>query len=239
MQIAAWTAPVALSAIPAGFFLVLMFLFGTTPPAAAMFFFVGLIATIVGFLTGLGIAGFLTYRRSTWTAEMREKIAADGIRAEEVDWFYNELTSHEKRQLKAINARDELYGDAYRETLASRLTASRIIKSSARELSLSKRRKDKVKRLNSENSERFVGEIERDITKIDTINKDAKQMLAEAESRLQMIEAAVSRGGTFADTEMAMKRLSARAEQLPLALEGAKMTEDIRREIEKELNSEK
>jgi hypothetical protein len=59
-------------------------------------------------------------------------------------------------------------------------------------------------------------------------------MLAEAESRLQMIEAAASRGGSIADSELALKKLTARTAQLPLALESARMTEEIRLELEKE-----
>ena len=59
-------------------------------------------------------------------------------------------------------------------------------------------------------------------------------MLAEAESRLQMIEAAAMRGSNLADSELALKKLSARAKDLPLALEEAKMTEEIRAELERE-----
>ena len=59
-------------------------------------------------------------------------------------------------------------------------------------------------------------------------------MLGEAEARLQMIEAATARGTSLADSELALKKLSARASELPIALESAKMEEDIRRELEEE-----
>ena len=59
-------------------------------------------------------------------------------------------------------------------------------------------------------------------------------MLAEAETRLQMIEAAAARGGNLADSELALKKLSARSKSLPLALEEAKMAEEIRLELERE-----
>jgi len=49
-----------------------------------------------------------------------------------------------------------------------------------------------------------------------------------------MIEAAATRGGSIADSEIALKKLSARTAELPLALESAKMTEEIRLELEKE-----
>ena len=60
-------------------------------------------------------------------------------------------------------------------------------------------------------------------------------MLAEAESRLQVIEAAGARGSHLADSELALKKLSARASELPLALEEAKMTEAIRKELDEEI----
>ena len=59
-------------------------------------------------------------------------------------------------------------------------------------------------------------------------------MRVEAETRLQMIEAASRRGTNFSDTELALKRLTARSAELPLALEALKMEEEIRRELEKE-----
>ena len=122
-----------------------------------------------------------------------------------------------------------------------RLTATRIVKSSKKELFLAQRRQSKLKqlkRLNKESSEKFTAEIEQDLKKIGSINDEAKTMLAEAESRLQLIEAAAARGSHLADSELALKKLSARASELPLALEEAKMNEEIRREIEAETEKE-
>jgi hypothetical protein len=238
LKIGAIAAPIVLPAAPALLFLVLMFVFGSTPPVAATFLFIGLILTALGFVIGLGLTGFFAYRHSNWTKEMREKIAADGIKAEEIDWFRHELKSSEKRMLREMKRTDPLLEDAYRETLASRLTATRIIRSSKKELMLAKRRQLKLKqlkRLRPESSERFAAEIERDVQKIESIGDEAKQMLAEAESRLQMIEAASVRGTQLADSELALKKLSARASELPLALEEAKMAEEIRRELDEEV----
>lgn len=235
LRIAAWTAPLALAGVPAIVFLILTFLFGATPPAAAAIFFSGLILTILGFVIGLGLSGFFAYRLSNWTKEMRERIAADGIRAEEIDWFRTELKSSEKRALKEIERSDDLLADAYRETLASRLTASRIIKSSKRELLLTQRRKQKLKQLKPENEKRFVEEVKRDEDKVRSIQEEAKQMLAEAESRLYMIEAAALRGTGLADSELALKKLAARSRELPIALEHARMTDKLSNELETEL----
>ena len=137
LKIAAWSAPVVISAVPAVVFTTLLFIFGSTPPVAATFLFFGIILTALGFLSGLAISSFMAYRHSNWTKEMRERIAADGIKAEEIDWFRHELKSSEKKALKEMQAMDAMLADAYRETLASRLTASRIIRLSKKELNLS------------------------------------------------------------------------------------------------------
>ena len=42
----------------------------------------------------------------------------------------------------------------------------------------------------------------------------------------------------LAGNEIALKKLNARSKQLPLALEAAKMEEDLRRSIEDDLNQE-
>ncbi|MGB7069917.1 MAG: hypothetical protein WBD22_10520 [Pyrinomonadaceae bacterium] len=232
LKIAAWSAPLLLSFVPAILFAFLFVAFGTTPPAAASILFFGVLFTLMGLLLGFIASVFFAFRRSQWTKEMRERIAADGIRAEEIDWFRHELNAREIRSLRSLEKYDLLMADAYRETLASRLTASRIIRSSKSELTHAKRRQNDLKRLESENVDRFRVQAEDDVRKINSINTEAKQMLVEAESRLQMIEAASMRGGHLADSELALKKLSARSKALPLALEAARMHEEIRREIE-------
>ena len=234
LKVGAFAAPVVLTVLPAAITLLLLLLAASGPPAAAVVLFFGIVATVIGFVTGISIAAILAHKHSKWTSEMRERIAADGIRAEEIEWFRNELRPSEKRALKAVTARDLLLADAYRETLASRLTASRIIKSSKRELVLARKRQTSVKQLKSARAAEFQAQIATDLEKIGGINEEAKLMLAEAESRLQMIEAAASRTGHLADSELALKKLSARTAELPLALEAAKMTDEIRRELEKE-----
>ena len=84
LKIGAIAAPFVLSGIPAALFLFLMFVFGTTPPVAATFFFIGLLLAILGFVVGLGLTGFFAFRHANWTKEMRERIAADGIKAEAI-----------------------------------------------------------------------------------------------------------------------------------------------------------
>jgi hypothetical protein len=148
------------------------------------------------------------------------------------------MNPNERQALKQITARDPLLADAYRETLASRITASRIVGMSKRELLLMQRRQNKLKYYKTESSQRFLEELDKDISKIRSINEEAKEMLTEAQARLQMIDVASLRGSSIADSELALKKLSARASELPLALESAKLTEEIREELERETEEE-
>jgi hypothetical protein len=234
LKAGAFLAPVLLPGIPAAVTFGLLFVFGATPPVAATIFFLGMIVTALAFIASLALAGFFAIRYAKWKDETRERIAADGIKAEEIEWFSRELRPAEKRALKGISAEDALLADAYRETLASRLTASRIIKSSRREMTQTQKRLARVRSLKSQRNSDFQAQIQTDIEKLSGINKDAKEMLAEAETRLQMIEAAAMRGGGLADSELALKKLTARTAELPIALEQAKLTEQILDEIEKD-----
>ena len=232
LAIAAVTSPLVLAGVPAVVSLLLLLIFSWTPPVAATIFFFGLLLTIVCAVVGVSLSGFFLFRRSGWTRDMRERIAANGIKAEEISWFRHELKSSEKRALADISRRDLLLADAYRETLASRLTATRIVRSSKKELLAAQRRKNKLKYSKSKSLSKFQEQIEDDVRKIGEINVEAKEMLGEAEARLQMIEAAAVRGTSLAESELALKKLSARAAEIPLALEAVKMQEEIRKELE-------
>lgn len=232
LKYGAWTAPVLLSILPALVFF-LLFLFSSATPTAAMFFFLTVISAAVGFVFGLIVTGILLFYRSRWLAQIRERIAVDGIKANEVDFFKHELTSSEKKALREIENSNRLLADAYRETLASRLTATRIIKSTKQELLLVRRRENKLKYLKTENTETFQKQLQDDRVKLEEIKREAEQMRVEAETRLHMIEAGARRGPN-SDTEVALKKLSARTEQLPLALEALKMEDEIRKELERE-----
>ncbi len=235
LKYGAWLVPVLLAIVPALVFFIL-FLFSSATPTAFTFLFFSLVSLISGFLLGLIFTGGIFYYRSRWLADVRERLAVDGIKASEVEWFQHELTPTEKKSLKEIEAKDLLLADAFRDTLAARLTATRILKSSKHELLLVERRQNKLKYLKSENSANLQEELKIDREKLSKIKSDAEEMRIEAETRLQMIEAAARRGGNVADTELALKKLSARTVELPLALESAKMEDEFRKEFEKELD---
>jgi hypothetical protein len=223
----AWLSPILLASVPA----LITFLFGffTTNP---VLIFLSLFLLIGGFIFGLIVSGSLLIYRQRWLGRIREQIAVDGIKTEEVQWFKHELTGAERKALRELESQNRLLGDAYRETLASRLTATRIVKNTKNELNLLKRREGKLKNLKSEASADLQKTLRDDRAKLEEIRKEAEQMRIEAETRLQLIEAASRRGTNVADTEFALKKLTARSIELPLALEALKMEEEIRREIE-------
>jgi hypothetical protein len=232
LRAAAWASPLALGGIPAVLMLAALALFSLSPPTAAVVLFIGLLLTALGFLTGLGLSAYFYHRRNEFTKELKERIAADGISASELDWFKKELTHAERRTLKTMEGRDPLLADSYRDALASRLTASRIVRSSNQELQLMRRREAKLRQLKS--APQLRKELEADVRKIQAVAGEAKALLAEAQSRLQMIEAASVRSGTITDSELALKKLSMRTRELPAELEHAKLTDEIRQELEKE-----
>jgi uncharacterized integral membrane protein len=237
LKIGAWSAPILFSVIPALIFF-FFFLVSSAPPVAFTWFFLTIVSLIGGFIFGLLISGSLMFYRSRWLSRVRERLAVDGIKANEVDWFTHELTSNEKKSLKEIESRNLLLADAFRDTLAARLTATRILKSAKQELLLVQRRQGKLKYLKSENSTNLQNELKTDLEKLTKIKNEAEEMRVEAETRIQMIEAASRRGGNLADTELALKKLSARTQELPMALESAKMEDEMRRELERELEKD-
>jgi hypothetical protein len=234
LKYSAWAVPVFLSVVPAVILFISAFLFGSTPAAVASLLAFGLISLIAGLILGLIFTGAILYYRSNWLKKVRERIAVDGVKAHEVDWFKHELTTTEKKSLKEIESKNLLLADAFRDTLAARLTATRILKSSKREILLVERRQNKLKYLKTENSQNLQNELKEDLNKLNQIKTEAGEMLTEAETRIQMIEAASRRGTDLADNELALKKLSARTSELPLALESARMEDEIRRELEKE-----
>ncbi len=233
LKIGAVGFPFLLPIIPAAIFFLLLMLAGS-PAQAAVWLFLTIASLIGGFILGLIVSGSLMFYRSRWLADVRERLAVDGIKAEEVEWFKHELTPAERRSLQEVEAKNLLFGDAFRDSLAARLTATRIQKSARQELQLIKRRQSKLKYSKAENSSAFHDELGKDFEKITEIQKEAEEMRIEAETRMHQIETAARHGTNFSETELALKKLSARTSELPLALESARMEEEIRKELEKE-----
>ncbi len=107
---------------------------------AALNILLALTSLAVGSVVGFAVTLFLLYYRRQWAQKVRDRVAADGVTAEELPWFTSELTPQERQALKEIEARNPMLADAYRETLASRITATRVVANAKRELLMVERR---------------------------------------------------------------------------------------------------
>jgi hypothetical protein len=226
-----------LVALPAPVFFFLRYL--TSAQDAAFNMLATLTSLAVGSLAGLMVTLFLLVYRRNWESKIRDKMAKDGVTASELPWFMSELTSAERQALKGIEAQDPLLADAYRETLADRITAARVIASTKRELLLVERRLNRVAYIEGTNTASLQAELTADRQRLEQVKMEGTERRAEAEARLHMIEAAASRGASWAETNIALQRLGANRGQLPLALESARLEQQLREDIDRDLRQDK
>ena len=230
LEIAPWLG-FFLTALPVPLYFFWRYLTETQDTAVYMLLVLSSLA--IGSIAGLAVALFLFMYRKRWLRKMRDRMAADGITADELQWFTSELTPAERKALKGIEGHDPLLADAYRETLASRLTATRVEAKAKRELLLVERRLNRASYVGgaAASSAGLRQELEADRVRLEGIRLEGSERRAEAEARLQMIEAAASRGQTFAETQIALDRLNAARDQLPLALETARLEHQLREDV--------
>ena len=155
--------------------------------------------------------------------QIARALASDGITASEVVWFRSELTSAERASLDEIKRSNPVLADAYMETLANRLTASRIISRTRREMLLVERRLNRARTLDTPETASLQQDLTDDREKLDRFRQHATQHLTRAKARLQEIEATASRKLTEQETDLMMQRLGASQDQLPLVLEMAEL----------------
>jgi hypothetical protein len=206
-----------------------------TAQDAAVYMLLTLTSLAIGSLAGLMITLFLLVYRRHWEKGIRDKMAKDGVTASELPWFMSELTPAERQALKEIEAQDPLLADAYRETLANRITAARVIATTKRELLLVERRLNRATYLEGTDTAALKSELTIDQQRLEQIKMEGTERRAEAEARLQMIEAAASRGASWAETNLALQRLGANRDQLPLALEAARLEQQVREDVSRDL----
>ncbi len=220
-----------------------------TPPAllgliylmtggATVYFVLALSSFPFSLIAAIVITIILLLLRRRWHRRVRERLASDGITADEVPWFVSELTSGERRALKEMEKRQPLLADAYRETLALRLNASRLVGNSRRDLLQVERRINRARYLNAPDTTVLIEELRRDRARLEAIKQEGSSRRAEAEARLQMIEAAASRGASWAETNYMLQRLDEGRKHLPLGLESARAEQRVREDTERELRKQ-
>src|SRR5258708_242652 len=119
-QMAPWVALFGVTLGPPALFRVAYLLTG----AATVYLVLALTSIPFALIAAIMITVVLLFFRRRWARQLRDHLASDGITADEVGYFLSELTSGEKRALKEMEKKQPLLADAYRETLALRLSAS-------------------------------------------------------------------------------------------------------------------
>lgn len=189
----------------------------------------------VGALAGLLAALFAVLYRRSWEKGLRERLAADGVTADELKWFASELTADERRALGQMGEQNPLLAEAYRETLAARLTAARVLAGARRDSADVERRLADASRLQSAGRAALEEDLHKDRARLERIRREADEHQREITTRLKTIEALAARRASEAETEVALLRLGAVRVQTPLALEGAREESDAREEVDREL----
>ncbi|HVG35206.1 MAG TPA: hypothetical protein VM911_19220 [Pyrinomonadaceae bacterium] len=232
LKIAPWLS-FFLVALPAPLYFLLQYF--TTVEEAAVYILLAFTSLAIGSIAGLMVMIFFLVYRHYWAKRMRNKLAADGVTADELSWFMSELTTAERRALHEMESQNPLLADAYRETLASRVTAARVVATAKRDLMSVERRLNRVGYLRGVDTTSLQAELRTDRERLERARLEGQERRAEAEARLHTIEAAASRGASWTEMNFALQRLSAAREHIPLGLEAAQLEQQAREDTQREL----
>ena len=182
------------------------------------------------------VAAFLvvTYRR-LWERRLRERLAADGVTADELPLFESELSQDQRRTLREMEARNPLLADAYRETLAARLTAARVLARVQKDAEQVERRLQSLSTLQARGRAELEEDLRKDRERLGRVRREADEHSRELDARLQLIESVASRDASQAETELALKRLGSVRDNRPLALDTIRHGQQALEEVEREM----
>ena len=100
------------------------------------------------------------------------------------------------------------------------------------------RRINRARYLNAPDTAVLIEELSRDRSRLETLKQEGASRRAEAEARLQMIEAASSRGASWAETNYMLRRLDEGRKHMPLGLESFRAEQELLEQAESELRKE-
>lgn len=222
------------ASFPVPLFFALLFLAAATTDTAAIYLLLFFVSLGFGLVVGLVLLFLLLMYRRRWHRRLRDRLAADGITAAEVKWFVAELSSEERATWGELKEKNPLLGDAYCETLAARLTATRIAARARGEVLRIERQINRTRSLRGVDTGSLLSELTLDRQRAENLRQEAAVRLSGAKARLQTIEAAAHRSLNQKETDFMLKRLSVSQEQAPLALEMATLEQEALREIERQ-----
>jgi hypothetical protein len=215
---APWLSFVFIS-LPLPIVFLVLFFAASAADSAAIYLLLTFVSMGLGLVVGLLVVILLLLYRRRWHGRLRDRLAIDGITAAEVEWFASELSSEERKTWRELKQQNPLLADAYCETLAARLTATRIIARARGETLRVERQINRTRGLSGVDTSSLLSDLVADRQRSDGLRKEATVRLAEAKARLQTIEAAANRGLSQKETDLMLRRLAASQEYFPLALE--------------------
>lgn len=222
-----------LIALPLPFYFLLRYF--TTTENPAVFILWAMTSLVFGSIAGLIAALLLLLYRRRWGRKLRDRLTTDGVTADELPWLTAEMTAPERRALKQIEGQHALLADAYRETLAARLTATHVAAHAKREAVLVDRRLKEATKFQTSEATTLRQDLQADRTRLERIEREASARQAEVEARLRMIERAASRSASEAEVEIALRRLDAGRDHVPLGLEAARQEQQAREQTDEAL----
>lgn len=231
-RVLAWTPWLSfvLATVPLPIIFLLLFMGSATTDSAAVYLILSFVSLGAGLVVGLFLLILLLLYRRRWQARLRDRLAIDGITANEVPWFSAELSSEERTVWGELKQKNPLLADAYCETLAARLTATRIVARSRGAILKVERQISRTRNLVGIDTGTLLNDLNSDRQRFDLIRAEATVRLAEAKARLQSIEAAANRSLSQTETELMLGRLTAAQEQFPLALEMLRLERETLRD---------
>jgi hypothetical protein len=218
--------------LPVPIVFLVLFLAAATTETAAIYLLLSFVSLGLGLVVGLLVLFILLFYRRRWQSRFRDRLASDGITAAEVPWFTSELSSEERKTWGELKQKNPLLADAYCETLAARLTATRIIARARRETLRVERQINRTRNIRGVDTTKLLADLLSDRQRSDELRKEATVRLSETKARLQTIEAAANRSLSKTETDVMLRRLAASQEHFPLALEMASLEEAALREID-------
>lgn len=218
--------------VPLPILFLLLFVSSTTTDSAAVYLLLSFVSTGLGLVVGLFVLILLLFYRRRWYRRLRDQLAADGITSSEVTWFSSELSSEEGTTWRELKERSPLLADAYCETLAARLTATRIIGRTRAEILRVDRQRNRTRNISGADTASILSDLLSDRQRFEDVLQEATIRSSEAKARLQTIEAAANRSLNKSETNLMLQRLTASQEQFPLALEMANSEQEADREVD-------
>ena len=106
---APWLSFVAVS-LPLPIVFLILFLTASANDTAAIYLLLSFVSMGLGLVVGLITLILLLLYRRRWHSRLRDRLAADGITAAEVEWFTSELSSEERKIWGELKQKESVVG---------------------------------------------------------------------------------------------------------------------------------